>query len=648
MYTIEDFEKLSKEEFKDLLFKAADHYYNNSESIMSDEDFDKAIILYVKKFNETFKSIGSPVKVTEWQKAIHKIAMTSLNKVNTKEEFNKWALGIGDEHYVIMDKLDGISIDLEYESGNLVKAITRGDGIEGEDILNNVIKMKNVQQKIAKFTGSLRGEVVMFVTDFERLNEDLMNRGEKEMANPRNGASGIAKRFDGNNSQYLTILYYDVTGDWKTEEEKLLWFKPIGLKTCFWVKVNIEQCIEYYNQYEKILRAETPYDIDGLVVKANSIKLQKQHGMLGDNPKAQVAWKFTSMKAETEVEGIEWSHGQNMRITPVALLKPVKIGGVVVKRASLHNMEMFHALNLGNGDKVLISRRNDVIPYVESVIEHVRHIKFKSPLSCPLCNEELIEDDKFLMCQNTECQGLRLGNLGKWVKALDVNDISDKTIELLESVGMIKDPSDFYKLDINAIANLEGMGIRSATKIVENFNNKKEIDLETFIDGLNIPNFAGSRARIIIKDGIDTLNKMLEVNEKQLVQIKGIGSEVANAIVYGLSAKKHVIKKLLDVITIIKPEEPKEIVMSSDLMKGEVVVFTGAIQRVDERGERFTRKILQGLVYENGGNCEDSVKKGVTMLVQADPSSQSSKTKKANDLGIDIISEANFFKMIGM
>jgi DNA ligase (NAD+) len=257
---------------------------------------------------------------------------------------------------------------------------------------------------------------------------------------------------------------------------KLFWLRENNIRTCFWCKCNVEQCISYYNQYEKTLRAEVPYDRDGLCVKANSIKLQNELGLLGANPKAQIAWKFTSLKAETIIEGIEWSHGQNMRITPVALLKPTKIGGVIVRRASLHNMEMFHALNLGKGDKVLISRRNDVIPYIENVIEYVGNIKFKSPLSCPLCHEELVENDKFLMCENTECQGLRIGNLGKWVKALDVYDISDKTIELLERVGMLKDPSDFYKLDVNAISNLEGMGIRSATKIVENFKNKKSID----------------------------------------------------------------------------------------------------------------------------------------------------------------------------
>jgi DNA ligase (NAD+) len=252
------------------------------------------------------------------------------------------------------------------------------------------------------------------------------------------------------------------------------------------------------------------------------------------------------------------------------------------------------------------------------------------------------------MCQNTACQGLRIGNLGKWVKALDVNDISDKTIELFENVGMLKDPSDFYRLNVNDIANLEGMGERSATKIINNFNNKKSIDLATFIDGLNMPNFSRSRAETLIENGIDTLDKMMEVSQERLISIKGIGKEVADSVVYGLSAKRLVIKKLLEVVKIKEVEKPKEVIMSSSKLTGKSFCFTGAINRVDNDGKRFTRSMMQGLVIENGGSVMDSVKKGLSYLVQADPSSQSSKTKKANDLGVDILSEANFFKMIGM
>jgi len=273
---------------------------------------------------------------------------------------------------------------------------------------------------------------------------------------------------------------------------------------------------------------------------------------------------------------------------------------------------------------------------------------FKPPLWCPMCNEELNNDGTYLMCENTECKGLRIGNLQKWVDALDIDAISIKTIELFENAEIVYDPSDFYRLDENRIANLQGMGTKSAKKIIKNFNDKKEIDLATFIDGLNIPNFSKSRAELLIENGIDTLDKMLNIGEEELVRIKGIGDRVAEEIVYGLSKKKTTIKKLLEVITIKGVEKPKEVEVSSSQLDGEVFVFTGAVQRIDENGNRYTRNMLQELVYENGGSCEKTVKKGVSGLIQADPSSTSSKTKKANQLGIRIISEEDFFKMIGM
>jgi len=365
------FRHMKQEDLKKMLLEASDHYYNKSEPTMSDQEFDEATKIYAERFptDDFVNRIGAKVGVTEWEKATHKIPMCSLNKVNTQEEFIKWSDTIGDSHYIIMDKLDGISVDLEYENGKLVKAITRGDGIEGENILNNVRKMKNVLGNIKNFTGSLRGEIIMLVSDFEKLNFILMERCEKEMKNPRNAASGISKRYDGTNSEYLTVLYYDITGDWETEEQKLQWLKDNNIKTCYYKKVTVNDAVNVYNDYEDHLRAQTKYDIDGLVVKCNNVKLQKILGELNGNPKAHIAWKFGAMKAETILENIEWQTGSSGRITPVAILKPVKVGGVVVTKASLHNLKVFNELKPYKNAKVLISRRGDVIPQIEKIIE---------------------------------------------------------------------------------------------------------------------------------------------------------------------------------------------------------------------------------------------------------------------------------------
>jgi DNA ligase (NAD+) len=258
------------------------------------------------------------------------------------------------------------------------------------------------------------------------------------------------------------------------------------------------------------------------------------------------------------------------------------------------------------------------------------------------------EGETYLMCTNDACIGLRIGNLYKWIKALKIMDISDKTIELLVNKGLVKEPCDFYKLKAEQIQVLERMGERSAKKIVENFGSGMEIPLDTFVDGLNIANFSGSRAELLIESGYNTIGKMLNVKVSDLIKIKGIETKTANAIVDGLKSKENIINNLLDVGIKIIVEEKEEIKMASNKLAGKSFCFTGGINRVDDDGKRFTRERMQALVMENGGSVMDSVKKGLTYLVQADPSSQSSKTKKAEELEVQIVSEANFFKMIGM
>jgi DNA ligase (NAD+) len=659
-----DFESMTRDEMRSILIKASDRYYNSTlgdmsqtEDAITDEEFDLLKDRFKKLYptDEFLKQIGAPVRVTEWKKAQHSIPMTSLNKVNLVDEFIKWSNEIGDKNYVIMDKCDGISIAINYNNGILVKAITRGDGQIGEDITNNVVRMKNVRVNIPRlynhpgFTGSFRGEINLFNDDFELLNNSLRLQNEKTMSNPRNAASGIAKKYSGEHSEYLTVLYYDCTGNWNTEEEKLKWIESQGLKTCFWTKCSTDECIKIYNDYELSKRAKTNYDIDGLVIRANNIALQKHHGMLGENPKAQIAWKFTSMKAQTEIIDIDWSRGNNMRITPVAILNPVKLGGVMVKRASLHNMDIFNSFNLGRGDIVLVKRANDVIPQICEVIKHNSNIKFKPPLSCPQCKEELVQDDKNLICPNTQCRGVLLGNLNKWVDSLDIMDISEKTLELLYNVDMVREPADLYKLTIENVADLQGMGEKSATTLVNHIDAKKELDLATFIDGLNIPNFSKSRCELLIGAGFDTLEKQQAAKEKDLCNVKGVDVKVAESIVYGLSAKKITINNLLKVITIIEPKQKEQVVMSSNKLKGHLVCFTGGINRINEEtNKEYTRPQMWELVEKNGGVVEKSVTKNTTDLVMADPSSNSSKVLKARDKGVNILSEVSFFKLIGM
>jgi DNA ligase (NAD+) len=631
-----------------ILENANDEYYNKANSIITDQEYDK-LKDELKSLCPThpfLSQVGQRITVSDWKKAKHKIAMGSLNKVNTIDEFKKWGLEIGGKYYVVEDKLDGGSLDLEYDVGKLTKGITRGDGIEGDDITSNVVKMQNVRKDMNGFTGSLRGEIFLCAKDFAKINKILVAEGTKPLSNPRNGAVGICKRFDGRFSEYLTVLYYDIEGiDVKTEFEKMEFIKDVfRLDVAFYKRVTLDEAIKLYEAYEEKLRAETPYDIDGLVIKADEIALQDKHGLLGGRPKAQIAWKFTSMKVETELEEVVWQVGGMRRISPVAQVKPVNIGGVVVRRASLHNIDNFKNLKLGKGDKVIISRRNDVIPYLEEIVESKGYY-FKAPTHCPVCRAEVEIDGKYLICPNDDCKALALGNLEKWIRGLDIMDIGESIIEALHRAGKVNEPADFYKLSVSDIANLEGLGEKSAKKILEHLHQKKELTLPEFIGNLNMYQFSTSRVETLVDASFDTVDKLLNAKINDLNGISGIGLSTAEKIVNGLKSKKTVIKNLLDIGITIKAIQKAQV--RSNKLKGQSFCFTGGINRVDRNGDRYTRDMMEALVIENGGQI-DSVKKGLSHLVQADPSSTSSKSQKAKELGVDILSEADFFKMLGI
>ena len=636
-------------ELKETILKAADSYYNKEISIISDEEYDK---LYDELQNLApndifFKTIGAPVdKTSAWEKAEHKISMNSQSKINTEADFKKWVNDIHCNEFVIEDKLDGISINLEYQNDKLVKAITRGDGSQGENIYANVSRMQNVKTEIPGFgNGCLRAEIFLFMKDFEKLNSICKARGENELKNPRNGAAGIAKRLDGKYSEYDSLLYYDVDNNktFITELQKMEYIESLGLKVCFYKKVNIEEAIQVYNDYEETLRVKTPYDIDELVLKANDLNLQKKLGLRDKRPIAQRAWKFTNMKAESEIQGIEWSNGKNRRITPIAILKSTPIGGVTVGRASLHNLEIFKKFKPGKGDKVLISRRNDVIPAVEEILEPTKNY-FEIPTKCPTCNYDLIEDGRFLICPNDVCPALEIGNLHKWVSGLEIKNISIAIITALYNVEKLKEPADFYELSISDIANLEHMGEKSAKKIISHLREKMELTIPEFLGNLNMDQFSTSRVESLVEAGYDDLTKIMSLTKEQICNIQGFQETTAEKIINGLKFKTSIIKRLLEVGITLKSID--KIQTSSNKFQGLSFCFTGAIQTVNlETGKRYKRAEMENLVKENGGNIS-SVQKGLSYLVMVDPNSNSSKAVKARQLGINILSEEEFFKKI--
>lgn len=640
------------QELRTKLIQAANAYYNDSNPIMTDEEFDilREQLINISPNDPFLHTIGAPVpQYSPWQKAQHKIPMGSLGKVKNIEEFEKWFKK--NYIYTVTEKLDGISIDLEYENGIFTKGITRGDGKEGEDITPNVQKMQGFKERIPNFTGSIRGEILFTVDNFEHINNVLEMSGEPHLKTMRNGASGIAKRRDGKYAEFLTIIFYDVTGDFEYKHEKLNWLSKRRLKSPFVCNSNdLQILINTYKDYEH-RRNDLNYEIDGLVVEISNINIQKEMGYDPQgNPKFARAWKFGAAKKETIIYNVIWQVGKSGRITPVAQVKPIKVGGVTVEFVSLHNISIFKELKLNYEDTVLISRRNDVIPYLEKVVWKSRESEIEVPEYCSVCNGKLVENGKYLECQNAMCEAKALGNLKAWIKGLNLKGIAESTIERLYDANLIKIPSDFYDLKIEDIEILEGFGRKSAENIVNTIQSKRNVTLQEFIAGVNIANFGSRMTDILVENGINTFSKISMLSHdkengiKELIKLKGIEQKTAESFINGISEKMLVLVSLIDCVKIIESEKLEVENMS---LQGFSFVFTGKIESVDESGERYTRKKLQEMVQKRGGETPSSIKKGVTYLVQADPNSSSSKTKKAQDLGVKIIGEEEFFKIIG-
>jgi DNA ligase (NAD+) len=354
--------------------------YYNDEPIMSDEEYDAIFdeLMILDPQNRVLSATGAPVEDdSPWTKSKHKIPMTSLNKVNTIEQFQKWHQNCGRSMLTMSEKLDGISIDLEYHKGKLIKAITRGDGIEGEEITRNVLKMKNVKSVLPKahaseninYNISLRGEIIMTQEDFDNLNQIFTQKGKKPLKNKRNSTAGIARGLDGENCEYLSVVYYDTTLSVDTAEDRFDFIRSLGLPTAFICGFkNIDTCIEIYNEYQENKRAKLNYDIDGLVIEVDNLNDKAHLGELYGNLKGAIAWKFGSMNVESIVKAIEWQFGSsNGRITPVCIIEPVQLAGVTVQKASLHNVDIFMKLKPYKGAKCIVSRRGDVIPYIEKI-----------------------------------------------------------------------------------------------------------------------------------------------------------------------------------------------------------------------------------------------------------------------------------------
>lgn len=635
-------------ELENLIKKYQTSYYNG-EAEISDAEFDALWDELKEKdpSNKILQAVGADSG--NFQKIRHVMPMGSQEKAANPEQFLAWAVKHSYDEYLVEFKLDGASLELQYEGGYLVRAVTRGDGTIGDDITANAKKMNGVlpaiyiDGKLLDFTGGVRGEVIM--------THQVHKTHFSDKANCRNAANGLMKRKDGNGSEYLTLITYDAletTGKkyFSDEEEKISFLKNAGFNV---VRLNIcknaQEVIDYRAKVMEERKTLLEYDIDGLVVKERSINLEDASRA---RPDRQIAFKFSLDEAVTVLRKVEWSMNGGT-YTPVAIFDEVELNGTKVQRASLANPDTMRKLGVKIGSHVVVVKRGEIIPKIESIVpeeeldENGNKIitsEIQIPNKCETCGTELVDDGSRLYCPNKECPKRILHQLLKWQQVVDIRDLGETLITSLYKDGRLKSISDIYTLTVEELvpyflneesieAEKESLG---AKKVYASIQSHKKMNLATFIAGFDIEGFGETLAEKIVAAGFDSLQKMLDATEEQIAAVYGFAEITAHTIVAGLKENAEEMRKLAD--GIIEIEQA-----GGGKLSGKSFCFTGELVTMK-------RADAEQLVKKNGGQTKSSVTKDLSYLVTNDTSSGSSKNQKAAKFGIPIINEEEFLKMV--
>jgi len=668
-----DLKNISPAKLGELLLEAKKAYYTSAEPIMDDHTYDtlEEILRLKAPHHRFFTKIGTPNFDTGFDKKKHLMPMGSQNKVNKYNdlihyfELKKSAVGSNVDmrsiSYVVQPKCDGISLEIVYKNGELIEAITRGDGITGDVITQNVVKMKNLPLSLPKkFSGSIRCEIMVTKKDFEKLNVIARSETTKQSpvdrhepsaltmtySNPRNAASGLSQRLDGKYSEYCTLMAVDIlnnvetsrrgvsTKSISTESDKISLLKSLGFTPVESILCQtFEQIETIYQQFLTKKRFIYPYEIDGLVVKINDLDLAEKLGSKNNRPKYQVAYKFPAATNQTQIKKVVWQVGPLGTITPVAEVDPVEISGATITFASLANYQLIKEKNINVGDIVEITRRGDVIPHIEKVINKVTKGHIDIPQYCPFCKTLLIVEDKYIRCPNSQnCLPQILGSLRLFCDSLDILGLSDKTIAKLYSAGKIKTPGDFYKLKISDISNLDNLGEKSAKKIISQIQGKKTLTLKQIFDAAAIPNLSHARIQQLIKTGFDTPEKLLNITQNELLKLPGFQKTLAKKIIDGLNFRRNWILSILSEIT------PKDQSTSALKLSNLSFAITGNLS--------LPRSQFIELIETQGGKFVSTVSKNTDYLLTNETDSTSSKFKLAKKFNVKIINEEQLKELI--
>lgn len=660
------------EELKKEIQRHDHSYYVLDQPTITDFEYDKlfAELLDLEKNNPDLDIVDSPSQrvggavLDSFQKANHRLPMLSLANsyspediIDFDEKIKKFLNTEQVVDYFCEPKFDGLAIELIYENGELIRALTRGDGLVGEDITNNIKTIKSVPLRLHTTQPpallEVRGEVLMFKKDFAELNKTQEENGLQVFANPRNAAAGTVRQLDSKITAQRPLRFFAYALgatdgiNFQSQEEIENTLYQLGLpvlqnrpeqifrKVCH----GPIEAIEYYHQIEKI-RPEIAFDIDGIVIKVNALQLQNDLGLVARSPRWATAAKYKPAQVETVIEEIQVQVGRTGVLTPVAIMKPVKVGGVTITNATLHNQEEIDRKDVRVGDTVIIQRAGDVIPEVVSVVLDKRPKNshaFVLPSHCPTCGKAVIkvEGEVAFRCVNNFCPSILKESIKHFAsrRAMNIDKVGDRLIEALIDNSLVKSFSDLYRLNKEQLMELDRQGQKSAENAIRSIEKSKQTELPKFIHALGI-RFVGEQTAKDLADHFVNIEKFLQATPEELTQIPQVGPKIAQAIQVWLANKQNV-DEVHALIQLGLKIQSKERSFSGPLA-GKSFLVTGTLP--------VKRDYAHQVIEDNGGKLVSSVSTKLSYLVVGDD--PGSKAEKAERLGVAMISWDDLLQMI--
>lgn len=662
------------EKMREDILKYNQYYYTNNESLISDVEYDN-LIKELKELEEQypqFKNVESPtekvgatnLRESKFQKVTHKKPMLSLSNTYNEGEIGDFIERVRklipedkELKYALELKLDGLSISVQYEKGKLVRGVTRGDGAIGEDVTENIMEIATIPHELPEpLDLEVRGEIVLPLSNFLKLNERRMEAGEEVFANPRNAASGTLRQIDssiikerGLDSYFYFLVDAEKYGV-KTHSESIKFLEKLGFKTTGVCEVlesasKLKKRIDYWEKEKENL----DYETDGMVIKVDELELWNILGNTTKSPRWAIAYKFPAKQVTTTMLGVTWQVGRTGKVTPVAELEEVLLSGSKVKRASLHNFHEIERKDIRIGDKVFIEKAAEIIPQVVKSIKEFRdgsEIQIVEPTECPVCQSPVAREEGQvdIKCTNPNCPGKIKGRIEYFVSrdAMNISGFGSKMVEKMLELGFIKNAGDIYNLKSHEeeLVKIEKMGKRSVEKLLESIEESKKRDYSKVLYALGIP-FIGKYSGKLLANASGNIDKLMNMSIEELIEIDGVGDKGAKAVYDFFRDSENI--QLIEVLRgygLQFAQEVKEEQSSEErIFEGKTFLFTGTLKN-------FKREEIKEEIEKLGGKNLSAVSKNLDYLIIGEKAG--SKLKKAQELGtVKILTEDEFLEICG-